>query len=115
MFLQHNEFQLGDFAKPSDFANPMYDLGDVDSIKDGSVTSSTAGLYEVSDPVFEKAKLGKEETSFDHKPPTAVLSPSTVIHKSSPQVKIRETALNPTSVDTDKDTQKLVEEDDLSE
>lgn len=84
----------------------MYDLKD-----DASVSS--AGMYEVEE-VYEKKKLAKEETSFD-KNSAAVLSPSAVVHKSSSNIKIRETALNPTSVDTDKDTQKLVEEDDLSE
>lgn len=40
---------------------------------------------------------------------SAVLLPSSVVHRSSPQVLVRQT--KPTSVDTDKDTQMLVEDD----
>ena len=44
--------------------------------------------------------------------PSAVLPPSSVIHKSSPQLNVRHKELAPSSVDTGKDTQCLVEEDD---
>ena len=44
--------------------------------------------------------------------PSAVLPPSSVIHKSSPQMAIRHKELAPSSVDTGKDTQCLVTEDD---
>lgn len=43
-------------------------------------------------------------------PPSAILAPSSVTHKSSPQVQLRHRELDPTA-DTGKDTQKLVEED----
>ena len=44
--------------------------------------------------------------------PSAVLPPSSVIHKGSPQMTIRHKELAPSSVDTGKDTQCLVTEDD---
>lgn len=74
--------------------------------------ASSSGMYEVPEEMFDKSHK-KEETSFE-KPPidSAVLSPSSVVHKSSPAVVLRQTALNPTTVETDKDTQKLVEEED---
>ena len=101
------EFHLGEFKQNTDFSNPMYEM-DGSELKDGS----SSGMYEVPEEMFEKGKM-KEETSFE-KPPieSAVLSPSSVVHKSSSHVQMRQTALNPTSVETDKDTQKLVEEED---
>lgn len=66
-------------------------------------------------------KMYDETTGGSEKPPkddvpfekptlaSAVLSPSSVIHRSSPQIQVRQA--NPTSIETDKDTQKLVEED----
>ena len=73
--------------------------------------SSNAGLYEVPDELYNK-KLPIETNNYDKgMTGSAVLPPSSVIHRSSPQVQIRQVALNPTSVDTDKDTQFLVEED----
>lgn len=43
-------------------------------------------------------------------PPSAILAPSSVTHRTSPQVHVRHRELDP-SADTGKDTQKLVEED----
>ena len=43
-------------------------------------------------------------------PASAVISPSSVVHKGSPQIHIRHRELDPSSVDTGKDTQKLVED-----
>ena len=45
-------------------------------------------------------------------PPSAILAPSSVTHKSSPQLAIRHKELAPSTVDTGKDTQCLVTEDD---
>lgn len=99
---------MGEFKQNTDFSNPMYEL-EGSEVKDGS----SSGMYEVPEEMFDKSNMSKEETSFE-KPPidSAVLSPSSVVHKSSPQVQLRQTALNPTTVETDKDTQKLVEEED---
>ncbi|XP_013773508.1 low-density lipoprotein receptor-related protein 2-like isoform X2 [Limulus polyphemus] len=96
------EFNLGDVNKPTDFSNPMYDAVNLEAGKGG-------GLYEVPAEVVNK----KLPLKSNNKPSTesAVLSPSSIIQHSSPQVQVRQTALDPTSVDTGKDTQKLVEED----
>jgi low density lipoprotein-related protein 2 len=64
-------FNLGDFDKPTDFSNPMYDVI-------GTTQNSDKGPYE-------------EGT------------------KSSPPV--RKSALDPTPLETDKDTAQLVVED----
>jgi low density lipoprotein-related protein 2 len=45
-------------------------------------------------------------------PPSAILAPSSVTHKSSPQLAVRHKELAPSTVDTGKDTQCLVTEDD---
>ncbi|KAF8773695.1 Low-density lipoprotein receptor-related protein 2 like protein [Argiope bruennichi] len=76
-------FNLGDFDKPTDFSNPMYDvIGTTQNDKNSQ-------LYEV--PSEAKAA---EKT------------------KSSPAVlQLRKTALDPMTVDTDKDTAQLVVED----
>jgi low density lipoprotein-related protein 2 len=112
------EFSLGDL-KPTDFSNPMYDA--LDAKPDtkggdgtGSTSSSGGGLYEVPDEVISEknGKIVREENIYEKTPVgSAVLSPSSVTHRSSPQVQMRQSALNPTTVDTDRDTQQLVEED----
>ncbi|CAN7990659.1 unnamed protein product [Ixodes hexagonus] len=76
------EFGLNDVNKPTDFSNPMYDAL-------GNAPEAPAAV-----------SVG-----------SAVLHPSMVLHRSSPHVPLRQTALDPTTVDTDKDTQNLVEED----
>jgi low density lipoprotein-related protein 2 len=91
----------------------MENSGTDDSMKklDNETISSNAGLYEVPDEIYDK-KVPLDSNNYDHSlTGSAVLPPSSVIHRSSPQVQIRQIALNPTSVDTDKDTQFLVEED----
>lgn len=48
----------------------------------------------------------------EHEPSSAVIAPSSITHKTSPQLQIRRPReVNPSSVDTGKDTQSLVEED----
>lgn len=54
--------------------------------------------------------LGKSKSDTFVEPPSAILAPSSVTHRSSPQVQIRHRELDP-SADTGKDTQNLVEED----
>ncbi|KFM82298.1 Low-density lipoprotein receptor-related protein 2, partial [Stegodyphus mimosarum] len=75
-------FNLGDFDKPTDFSNPMYDvIGTAQNDK-------AAQLYEVP-----------TETRVEK-------------NKSSPAVlQIRKSALDPMTLDTDKDTAQLVVED----
>ncbi|KXZ75857.1 hypothetical protein TcasGA2_TC031827 [Tribolium castaneum] len=80
----------------------MYDAvqNSADTVGNGS-----GALYEV--PVDVKAKGGDTFTE----PPSAVIAPSSVTHRSSPQVQVRHRELDPAAADTGKDTQKLVEED----
>lgn len=108
---------MGDI-KSTDFANPMYEELEnnrpEDSVKKltNDTISSNAGLYEVPDDLYNKKVPIDVTNNYDKNlSGSAVLPPSSVIHRSSPTVQIRQVALNPTSVDTDKDTQFLVEED----
>lgn len=92
----------------------MYDaLGNADGTA-GAGETGKGGLYEVAGDVFDK-KYDKNSFDSSNKAPpsvgSAVLHPSMVLHRSSPHVPLRQTALDPTTVDTDKDTQNLVEED----
>ena len=95
------EYSMADIGgKNRDFSNPMYDaLGGVDVT---SISDNGAGIYEV--PLDVTSQKMPE-------PSSAILAPSSVIQKSSPQVHIRHRELDPTSTDSGKDTQKLVEED----
>nr|XP_022902920.1 low-density lipoprotein receptor-related protein 2 [Onthophagus taurus] len=87
--------------KNRDFHNPMYDA--VQNNPDAMGNGSSA-LYEVPVDVTKS----KSDTFME--PPSAILAPSSVTHRSSPQVNIRHKELEP-AIDTGKDTQKLVEED----
>jgi len=118
------EFGLKDVTTEGkrDFSNPMYDaMGNMESqavaaaahpggfqlpSDSGSTTggSSPSGdSTSITVPSFE---------SFNREPPSAILAPSSITHKSSPQLNIRHKEVNPSGVDTGKDTQCLVEEDD---
>lgn len=93
------EFRLGEFKQPTtDFSNPMYEA------MDGGGPSKPENGHSHGD--FQ----GHETSPIDENS-SAVLSPSSIVHRSAPPVQIRQTTLNPTTVDTDKDTVQLVEED----
>ncbi|KAF2897473.1 hypothetical protein ILUMI_08703 [Ignelater luminosus] len=87
--------------KSRDFHNPMYDAvqNNPEAVGNGS-----SALYEV--PMDMNKTKGDTFTE----PPSAIIAPSSVTHKTSPQVHVRHRELDPAS-DTGKDTQKLVEED----
>jgi low density lipoprotein-related protein 2 len=54
----------------------------------------------------------KEGSSPTVEPSSAVIAPSSIVHRTSPQLQVRRPReLDPTQVDTGKDTQALVEED----
>lgn len=95
------EYNMADIrSKNRDFSNPMYDaLGGVVDVT--TISDNGAGIYEVPLDVTNKVT----------EPSSAILAPSSIIQKSSPQIHIRHRELDPTSVDSGKDTQKLVEED----
>ncbi|XP_049818680.1 low-density lipoprotein receptor-related protein 2 [Aethina tumida] len=88
--------------KNRDFHNPMYDAvqNNPEAVGNGS-----SALYEVP------AEVGKSKGETFTEPPSAVIAPSSVTHRSSPQVQVKHRELNPAAADTGKDTQKLVEED----
>lgn len=88
-------------SKNRDFSNPMYDAlgGGVDVT---TISDNGAGIYEVPLDVTN-SKI--------QEPSSAILAPSSIIQKSSPQIHIRHRELDPTTIDSGKDTQKLVEED----
>lgn len=67
---------------------------------------SFIGIYEVpTDPSKTKGQTGPFT-----EPVSAILAPSSITHRTSPQLQLRTRELDP-SVDTGKDTQNLVEED----
>lgn len=106
------DINLGEM-KSTDFSNPMYDaIGSVDGGNKKSLDNNGTNslLHNNDGELFEKKISHPLEESFS-KFTSAILSPSSVIHKSSPQIQMRQTALNPNSTDTDKDTAQLVEED----
>ncbi|KAJ8966734.1 hypothetical protein NQ317_010606 [Molorchus minor] len=80
----------------------MYDAvqNNPDAIGNGS-----SALYEIP------AEVPKAKSDTFIEPPSAVIAPSSVTHRSSPQVQVRHRELDPATQDTGKDTQKLVEED----
>lgn len=64
-------------------------------------------LFSVSARIYDVPTESKEL-----EPASAVIAPSSITHTTSPQLQIRRLReLDPTSVDTGKDTQSLVEED----
>ena len=96
----------------------MYDAIGTGDMTNGSSANNkksvdnngTSNLLHDAGEIFDKGSHPLEEGGYS-KFSSAILSPSSVIHKSSPQIQLRQTALNPNSVETDKDTAALVEED----
>lgn len=79
------EYNLGDVStKNRDFSNPMYDAVNLES-----TNGTTSSIYEVP----------------------AEMKPSTIQHKEPPQLHLKRRELDPTPIDSGKDTQQLVEED----
>jgi low density lipoprotein-related protein 2 len=107
------EYNLRDIsAKNRDFSNPMYDA--LDGSGPTGNGGNGGGIYEVpSDVTKSKVMAGNGEVEvLPHpEPASAILAPSSIIQRSSPQIHIRHRELDPSSTDTGKDTQKLVEED----
>ncbi|XP_064102114.1 low-density lipoprotein receptor-related protein 2-like [Macrobrachium nipponense] len=115
------DVNLGEIAgKNHNFSNPMYDA--VGSMEGGSVEQAgSKGLYEVPLDTSKSKVLNLEGqeasngTPLTAAPALAVLSPSAMMQKASPNIQLRKKELSPSSNDTGKDTQKLVVEDDNSE
>lgn len=103
------EYDMGELGKTRNFSNPMYDALDGASTSPGPVSVGPTGIYEVPAEVLAAASKKVE-------PPSAVVAPlasQRASTKPSPPMKRRE--VDPASVDSGKDTQKLVEEDRSSE
>jgi len=110
------EFGLQDVTTEGkrDFSNPMYEeMGNLESEANAAavagnfvIPSSSTGSSASGSPA---STLAAGASGFAEAP-SAIIAPSSVTHKSSPQFRHKETA--PSSVDTGKDTQCLVTEDD---
>ena len=122
----NNEFGLKDVSSDGgkrDFSNPMYDaMGTMESQAEAAAahpgsfqipSDSGSGTTGGSSPSGESTSITVPSfESFNREPPSAIMAPSSVTHKTSPQLNIRHKELNPSGVDTGKDTQCLVEEGD---
>lgn len=104
-----------------DFSNPMYDAyGQLESQATADAVNysipsggSSAGSSSASGSRGSPASTLAAGASGFMEAPSAVISPSSVIHQSSPQIRHKELA--PSTVDTGKDTQCLVVDEDDSE
>ncbi|XP_076061029.1 low-density lipoprotein receptor-related protein megalin isoform X2 [Oratosquilla oratoria] len=120
-----SEVHLSEIApKNHNFSNPMYDaMGNMEAA--ATDNAAPKGLYEVPldsngssvkpPPVLtfgNEREAPSQSTPPGVTPPLAVLSPSAMMHKTSPNLTIRQKELTPSSIDTGKDTQQLVVEDD---
>lgn len=74
--------------KNRDFSNPMYDAVNMETSTTNGGTGGP-GIYEVP----------------------AEMKPSSMQHKEPPQLHLKRRELDPTPIDSGKDTQQLVEED----
>lgn len=106
--------------KNHNFSNPMYDaMGSMEGRPATDQTNSNKGLYEVPLDTSKTKGFGVENQESSNgttqAPALAVLSPTAMMQKASPNIQLRKKELSPSSNDTGKDTQKLVVEDDNSE
>lgn len=82
------EYNLSDVSsKNRDFSNPMYDAVNMETGTTNGTSGS--GIYEIP----------------------AEMKPSSVQHKEPPTIHLKRRELDPTPIDSGKDTQHLVEED----
>ena len=82
------EYNLGDVSnKNRDFSNPMYDA--VNTETGATNGTGASSMYELP----------------------AEMKPSSIQHKDPPQLHLKRRELDPTPIDSGKDTQQLVEED----
>ena len=112
------EFGLQDVTTEGkrDFSNPMYEaMGNLESeasaaaVAGNFVINSSSSTGSSSASGSPASTLAAGASGFAEAP-SAIIAPSSVTHKSSPQFRQKETA--PSAVDTGKDTQCLVTEDD---
>lgn len=106
-------FDMGDL-KNGEFANPMYEAirhNETNRAKEEQAASAIYDLPENFD--LQKAPDSGNGTSKKSALGSAVLSLSSIIHRGTAATAAfgRQASLNPSSIDTGKDTQQLVEED----
>jgi len=110
------EFGLQDVTTEGkrDFSNPMYE--EMGNLESEANAAAVAGNFVIPSSSTASSASGSPASTLAAgasgfaETPSAILAPSSVTHKSSPQFRQKETA--PSSVDTGKDTQCLVTEDD---
>lgn len=73
---------------------------------------SPPGIYEVPSEVSKPKAAESAAAGPFTEPVSAILAPSSITHRTSPQLNLRARELSPTAHDTGKDTQQLVEEED---
>ncbi|XP_039499245.1 low-density lipoprotein receptor-related protein 2 isoform X1 [Drosophila santomea] len=96
--------------KARDFANPMYDAVQSGTTADPGMGNGS-GIYDVpGEPSAKGKSMGHHAGGSFTEPASAIIAPSSITHKASPQLQLRTRELDP-SADTGKDTQFLVEED----
>jgi low density lipoprotein-related protein 2 len=104
-----------------DFSNPMYEAMAAEGGAGASADFGISNASSRSSTMSPSSEAGNDYViggpagrhAFENFEPTAaVLAPSSVTHKSSPQLAARHKEVSPSAVDTGKDTQCLVEEDD---
>lgn len=98
--------ERSDSMSSRDFSNPMYEAAQA-----AQSQFSTQPPADMSSAASSKSGTGSS-MSFTMEPPSAVIAPSAVTHTGSPGPSAKHKELSPSGVDTGKDTQCLVEEDD---
>ncbi len=109
-----------------DFSNPMYEA--MGTMESQAEAAAVAGNFQIpsasggssSPSGASSAASGSSPASTlpagsFMEPPSAILAPSSVTHTSSPQLAVRQKELAPSTMDTGKDTQCLVVDEDDSE
>ena len=111
------EVDSGASGDKRDFSNPMYEAmgavaaaGDIGLSNASSRSSTMSPSSDASASDFVVGGPAGRHSFENFEPP--ILAPSSVTHKSSPQLATRHKEVSPSVVDTGKDTQCLVEEDD---
>ena len=94
-----------------DFSNPMFDaMGSMEA--EAEAEAARGGAFGSSSSAEAAAIASSDVPPPFMEPPSAIIAPSSVTHKGSPKVAVRQKELDPSTVDTGKDTQCLVEEGD---
>ena len=119
IFQESHDLQAVTSEGKRNFSNPMYEaMGNMESQVEAAAVSGNFAIPSGDSASSSSGSRGSPASTLAAgasgfmEPPSAILAPSSVTHKSSPQLAIRHKELAPSSVDTGKDTQCLVTEDD---